>query len=172
MVNKLELIVPLNKKNIQLMIIIAPCMIAALFWWLSICIKFENIFNYYLISLAKLSIIGSILMFLIGFIFAIFLIQDNEPAAVLNEDGIRVKYFGLIAWENIDKMEPYKLIKSSVESIGIRVKNVSLYNQATLSGKSILLWSKIFGYPPIILSNLALENFEVINFANRFIKIN
>lgn len=99
-----------------------------------------------------------------------FFLSFKVPAAILDQNGIWVKNYNFIPWSNVEVFAPYIMFGDS-EVVGIRVKDVQdLSKKASFNGKLSILWSKISGYPHIMLSNLAVENKDVITFAHRYLK--
>lgn len=132
----------------------------------------------------KLSPCVSIILFIIKVILFLFIIifstsvlwismiNEDEPAAILDSEGIWIKEFGFIEWNYISKIDTYRYRDNVLlESIAIDVdKNFPLSRQATWSGKMRIFWSKLFGYPAILISSITIPNHEVIEFAQQFIK--
>lgn len=150
---------------------ICPIMIfAASYLWYS-CFALYPIAGSFITQFIQSILMLTIILFVIGFIYGLFNQKNNDPAAQLNHEGIRVKYFGFIAWSEIEELSEYQFQGVSVVGIGIRVHDLkSLSKQAAFSGKLGIFWSKIFGYPPIIIANIVLDNEQVITYAKRFIK--
>ena len=170
MINNQELTVPFNKESAKTGLAVCFFAILALFFFLLLSPGLKNIFGHYITLFIQSILVLGISLFLIGLISAIFLIKKVEPLARLNKDGIWVQYFGFIPWHQIDEFKEYSYKDSPIIAIGIRVKDLkALSKQASLGGKMGVFWSKIFGYPPIQLTSLAIDNEQIISFAQRFL---
>ena len=91
--------------------------------------------------------------------------------AIINQDGIWIKQFGIIPWPNIRSVAIYPVPGTPLEVIGIYIRDTALLSQqASIAGKLILLQSRLFNFPTISLDNIELENHVVIEFAKRFIR--
>lgn len=170
MQDNLELIVHFDNNNNKIGYIIL------LFIIFEFCVFYEksfllyDILGYYLTILVQIFLIFNIILFSLGFIINLFFIDYNEPATVLNKNGIWIKHFGLISWDNINKINI--LHKNHFEYIVVETKDSSkVFLQASLFGKLGFFWSKIFKNPPILISNISLKNHEVINFAKQFMEL-
>lgn len=164
-----ELIVPFNKEATKIGLIICSIMIGVLgySWYMSF--RLDTFFGFFISQIIRSILFFTLILFTIGVIYGLFMQKDSDPAARLSSDGIWVKHFGFIPWSEIEQFGEYAIAGTPMVAIGIRVKNLKLLSkQATLSGKSGVFWSKIFGYPPIIISNIALDNDQVIGYARRF----
>lgn len=119
--------------------------------------------NSLLISLA--------LFFLIGFFYASIVLKYNKPMAILDENGIWIKDYGFIDWNNISAMKTFIAPMTPIEVIGINLKDIAIqYKQSTWQGKLNFFWAKLFNrHYHIVLSNLELENYKIINFAKQCI---
>jgi hypothetical protein len=157
-----------NKINLALLTILS--VIAGLVFWLIFCFNLKAHINHCLLILLQATFIIAISFFLIGLAYGYFFKQD-EPAAILSSQGIWIKHYGLIPWDNIIQIRTYTLPNAPLEVIGIQAKNImSISVNASFAGKCGLFWAKLFGYQyQITLSCLALENDEVLDFARQFI---
>jgi len=107
--------------------------------------------------------------FLIGLVYSPFFMGYNGPAAILNKDGIWIKNYNFIYWEDIEEFSSYP-VTGTLEAIGIQVGNVKkLSKQSNLDAKIRIFWSRVFGTPHITLSNLDTENEKIIIFAHRYL---
>jgi hypothetical protein len=133
--------------------------------------KLHNYIGLYLTLLFQVILALLITLFLLGFIFTLQFLKQNKPAAILNKDGIWVNYYNFISWQDIDDFDTYMYKNLPIEFISISVKDIhKLSKNASLYGKIGIFWSKIFGYPPITLAGLELENDEIITFAKQLLK--
>lgn len=167
--NKIELIVPFNESNIKDILPALPFIAVGWGIWFGASLLLKPIIGFYLSFLLQSILIIFAALILFGFIYT-FLIDPNIPAAILNEDGIWVKNYCFIPWQDIDEIAPYTFGNVPIESIGIRVKDRSkLSKKSAFAGKCGVFWSRIFGYPHIIISNITVDNDQVISFAQQFI---
>ena len=166
-----KLVVPFNTSTYRTALLIMPFIIGVLYLFLINSYLLQNILGIYLTFLVHALLVIFLCMFLAAYINLFFLINNDSPAAVLSPEGIWIKNFGFLAWQDIHEFGPYIVPTTPIINLGIRVKDISkLSAQASFNGKCAIFWSKVFGYPPIILSNLALENDEVLCFAMRYLR--
>lgn len=171
MENTLNLIVPFNMHTYRVGLFIMPLVMGILYLFFIKSYLLKSLLGVYIAALIKVLLGIFLCLFLAAYINGIFLALSNTPAAILSSQGIWVKNFGLIPWQDINDMSPYVVSTTPIVNIGIRVKDISkLSGQASFAGKCAIFWSKIFAYPPVVLSNLALENDYVLGFAQRFMK--
>lgn len=162
--NQSELIVP-YKKDIHTstlsVALVIGCLIFQYSFFTQSDILHRNIkfaIYWFLVSLITL-ILAALLYF-------IYLSRGQKIAARLDRDGIWVHHYGFIPWDEITEFEPY--YQTPIVGIGIRVKDPEkLSKQSAFGGKSGVFWSKKFGYPHVILSNLEIANEEIIDFKNQ-----
>lgn len=95
----------------------------------------------------------------------------KEPVAVLSPEGILINRFSIIPWDNIAEINTYTFGGKPVNGLGVRLKNPSIvFKQSSFSGKCVLLWPKLLGLRyHIYLSCFALENQEILAFAQQFL---
>ncbi|MFZ5954182.1 MAG: hypothetical protein ACOYT8_03760 [Candidatus Dependentiae bacterium] len=112
------------------------------------------------------------LLVVVAATYTYFLIKNPEPAAIIDASGIWVKHYGHIPWDNIARISNYQWSSSSpFVQLGITLKDMELVRkQASIAGKMGIFWSKIFNYPPILISNIELPNQTVIDFAQQFLE--
>jgi hypothetical protein len=166
-----KLIVPFNKQQAQLLLTVCPYMVAFLCLLLLAAFGIEIIFGYYVRIIIQSILFSCIVLFLILFAYSSVQLHNDEPLAILDEQGIRIKHHGFIPWGNISEFAPYKVPGAPIEVIGIRVKNIPFFSKKTPFGlKSGMFWSKIFGYPPISLASLDMDNNQIVSFAQQFLK--
>ncbi len=93
---------------------------------------------------------------------------NQGTAAILNQQGIWIQHYNLIAWNDISEINTHVIAYTPIELIGIQLKDSQkIFLQASLAGKCNLFWAKIFKrHYHIPLSNLALKNEDILNFAN------
>ncbi len=127
--------------------------------------------GYYVIFSLKALIIFFIVSLAFAFVYNFFLSKSTIPVIIVNSRGMFIKHFGFIPWSNISEVDYYLGIPyKSGDAVGIRVKDTSLLNkQTTFSGKLTIFYSKKFGYPTIIVSNITIESHEIISFVRQFI---
>lgn len=126
---------------------------------------------YYLMSFL---LVGPLIFFCLVFLMMILGVisfpKKGDVVAILNQDGIWLVRFGLIPWKEIDEFDTYSDGRTPLKIIGIRVKNnKKISKQSTTAGKLHFFWSKLMGYPPIMIAGIALSNDEVIGFAKQFL---
>jgi membrane protein YdbS with pleckstrin-like domain len=101
----------------------------------------------------------------------ILLLRKAAPAAIFDATGITVKDFGLIPWENIEKVALYALpFMKSFKFVGIRCKDVAAVRaQASWAGKLKLLSPKFFGDYHLTLAHThAVSSTEIVLFAQHY----
>lgn len=171
MYNKKELVVPFNNSNNQFLVIFFPILIVICMLWYALILYFSGILPDIILIVLKAFVILGIAIFTLGFFSSLTFLFNTEPAAILNEKGIWVKYYGFIAWDEIQEIGLLQVGTIPVKSIGIRVyDNAALSKRAPFSGKMGIFWSKITGYPPINLANLAIENDVIIEFIKQYVE--
>ena len=167
--NRIELIVPFNRSDMQNILPALPFFVVGWMIWFGASFLLKPVIGFYLSFLIQSILIIFAALLLFVFIYASRL-DYNIPAAILNEEGIWVKNYCFVPWQDIDEIAPYSLGSMPIESIGIRVKDrAKLSKKSGFGGKSAVFWSRIFGYPQIIISNIAVDNDQVISFAKQFI---
>ncbi len=166
-----ELIVSTQSKNSLLSSLIVLISVIAACVALILVVSNSNI----------LGIIKHLLQGLLGLIISLFSIatfyilwcwNDTIPLARFTQDGVQLKYHGFVAWKDIERVSLYIVYSTPVECVAIEAKDYNmLFGQSTVSGKCALFWSRIFGYPHIILYNReGIKNQEIIDFANRYLR--
>lgn len=172
MSDQLELVVPFDKKNVWGTLFLAPFLMYMAYLLFQISSELKSVMGYWISFFMKSFFASSMALFGGMFIFSIFWLAIKGPIAVLNQKGIWVRNFGFINWREISEFGIYKTPSAPIETIAIRVNNLSLLQQqATFSGKCAIFWSKIFGYPPVFLASTAARNYEILVFAKRFIEV-
>jgi hypothetical protein len=104
---------------------------------------------------------------LFGFMSNFMAVINKGPVAVIDSKGIWVFEYGFMSWDNIEKVVRYAapMTGGELEFVAIQLKDVSpLHKQATLSGKFELLMAKIFGYYPVMITNAAVSNDDIMYF--------
>jgi hypothetical protein len=98
------------------------------------------------------------------------LIRKVEPTAIFNSTGIRVREFGLIPWENVEKVELYSFpFLKSLKFVGIRLKDVAAARaHAKWSGKFKLKTPKLFGDYHITLDHTTVSSTEILLFVRHY----
>jgi hypothetical protein len=168
-VNVHEIIIPLQKEGMKAGLAVLSFMIVMLLGFFYMSSGLYKYLGHYITFFLQSIIILTVLLFLIGLICGI--LQSNEPEdlARLTHQGIWVRYFGFIPWDDIAILDKFQY-GTPLISIGIRVKDLSkLSKQASFNGKMAIFWSKVFGYPPIIIANTTIDNETIMAFAKRFI---
>jgi hypothetical protein len=166
-----RLVVPNDKKSTYYFLAIGSLLIlscAVLFNFVSL---YENLIGHYLTNVFKGAILLLIAIFLIGIIYAIYLILSKQhTTAMLDQNGIWVRFFGFIPWDDVIYFNTWIVPGTPLETIAIQVKDPnSLFKQASFNGKVSLFWSKIFNNPHITIANITVPNEVIISFARNYI---
>lgn len=161
------------------------------------------IFNYYLfLNIAKASAFYEHLFFIKGktflaFIFLLvkillysfsysiifmgglilyFLISNflNNVVAVVNEEGVKVKYSGFIPWEYVDRIETYQAKYSPKAPIQLALwirLDKEIRKHLSIGTKMGIFWSKITRNPHITFGSMdSEENLRILEFAQECLK--
>lgn len=166
-----EHVIYFDKDRARKTLKVFPIMLYAFALSLGISLYLENLINNrilisFIVMIKSITIFFFVLL-LFAVLYIFFKMKNNDPIVILNQNGIWMKHYGLISWEDIEEIAPYLFLKAPIETIGIQVKNTSLLlKQSSFNGKMGIFWSKIFKRPHIILE----KNDEILNFAKRFIK--
>lgn len=130
------------------------------------------------IQLFLIALLCGFQLFLVArFIQFLKLLIDKKPIAILNHQGIWLKHYGLIPWNNVLAIEEYRIHKSvrasrNMWGLGIRLKDINpVMAQTSWMRKKLLKWSQRSGLYDIVLSNIDIEHKEVIRFAQPFMGI-
>ncbi|MBI2774946.1 hypothetical protein HYX58_02980 [Candidatus Dependentiae bacterium] len=162
-----ELVVNFDYKNIQQVRMIIPVMVVL--WFLVDSIQ-EPCLSFLPIIVIKFVIISCLVLLSLGSIYYFVLTRKNEPAAVLNNDGIWIIHHGFISWENISDICMHQALGAPLPIVAVNVRDPKAISaQSSFGGKCVLFWSKLFGYPHIFLANIDIENELVISFSKRYI---
>ncbi|MCK5633262.1 hypothetical protein KAH94_05900 [bacterium] len=171
-----ELIVHFDKRNYLSALVIMPTMILlmmiGLFVFLQANITFPGLFflNILIPFFVKAFLYVCIGLFLLLLIYAPFFLKYKGPAAILDKNGIWIKHYNFIPWENIEEFTSYSVVEAT-EFIGIQVKDVGkLSKQSSWDGKLRIFWTKFSGNYHITLSNLDTQYEDIIIFAHRYLK--
>src|SRR6185312_3893346 len=153
-----KIIIPLSKRKIILLTIVAFIFTAAPLWIL-IDTDSEQI---------KLAMIVGVLFFGICGIYALVKLFDKNPGLIITPDGLIDNASGLIKWEDITELEILNM-QYNIRFLLIFVKNPEFYLNKMSVPKKIFaqLNYKKYG-TPLSISSLALQcNFdklvEIIN---------
>jgi hypothetical protein len=167
--NNQKIIIPFQKEGMKAASAVFLFLIIILLGFFYLSTVLHKFLGHYITFFIQSIIAIMIALFLIGFIFAIFQNKEPEDLARLTNEGIWVRNFGFIPWNEIAIFDNFQYGTPMI-NIGIRVKDSKkLFKQANLSGKMAIFWSKIFGYPPIIIANTDMDNEQIISFARRFL---
>lgn len=168
--NNQEIIIPLQKEGIKAGLAVCFFMIVMLtgFFYVSNGL-YKYLGHYITFFLQSIILLGLVLMF-IGFVYVLLLSKEPEDLARLTSKGVWVRDFGFIPWEDIAILDKFQY-GTPLIYIGIRVTNsYKLAKQASFNGKMAIFWSKIFGYPPIIIAHIEMDHEQIIAFAHRFME--
>lgn len=165
MMNNREIIIPVPKEDMKAALPILFLM--TVIWGCSFYLS-KGLYKYlgHYITFFLQSILAIIfVLFLIICIYAILQSKEPENWARFNNQGVWVRYFGFIPWADIDVLDKFQY-GTPLVNIGIRVKDLKkLSKQSSFNGKMAIFWSKIFGYPPIVIGNTQMENEQIVAFA-------
>lgn len=167
----MKLIVPYNKEKLQ----IAPFFSFILFFTCFCLIIFSDSLKGYLgyisVFLMQVTMGGVAFLYLSASIYMIYFLQRDVPAAILNDQGIWIDNFNLIPWQDVTYVEKRYFYGVPLETIAIHVNNLNrIKGQANFAGKCRIFWGEVFQYPPILISNAAIDHDHIILFANEFMK--
>lgn len=166
--NDQEIIIPLQKEGRKVGLAVCLFMIIVLLVLFYLSSGLYKFLGHYISFFIQSIIALPLLLLLIGFILGILQSKEPEDLARLTNQGIWVRYFGFIPWNDIAIFDNFQYGTPMI-NIGIRVKDLKkLSKQATFSGKMAIFWSKIFGYPPIVIAHTEMDNEQLIAFARRF----
>lgn len=169
--NNEKLVVHFDKETRAAIIYIVPYALISFLFFYSFIYFLANAMSPFALTILYGVLFGGTALFFLLMLYGWWAFNDKQPAAILDAKGIWLPRFGLISWQEITDIAPYIIKGVPINTIGIRVKNLNrLSTQSTFAGKSGIFWSKLFGYPPIFLSNLDKSNKEIIVFARKFMK--
>lgn len=123
-------------------------------------------------ALFQILLFALIILLIVTSVSYLFLAPSmTEPVAIASEKGMYVRNFGLIPWKEIVEIAPYRYKQCPLESLGIRVNDrKTLSKQSSFQGSCQIFWSRIFGYPPILLSNIDTPYNVIIRYSEQFLK--
>ncbi len=159
-----KLIVAFNKKffkrTVRILFIQFLIQLALLFFLKSF--GWQLIFKY---------LIGIHTVLMIPSLFYMYkVLHTSEPAAILSEEGLWIRGYGSVPWNNISEFDMPYIMNFPTETIIVGLKTTkSVFAQAGFYEKINFVWAKIFGYTPVRLSNLDLPCQTVIDFAQQFL---
>lgn len=163
-----ELIVPVNRENSQWMaMLMAKVGIGALLLFILIRHFWNGFFG---LTIQVLLLLFTTIIFLTC-THHLLKLFSKTPAAIINQKGIWIKRFGLIAWDNIRDVRLYRILNDqTAEIIRIDIHDLKkLAKKARLGGRYDLLWTRLFKHPPVVLSNIDLPKAAVVAFAKQFV---
>lgn len=166
---KNTLIVPFDSNKFYFGVGVSLIVTLVLIFMLSLIPNLEPRIGPYLAIALQIALLFLITLFSFGLVYGFFW-NLEKPAAILSSEGIWLKDFGFIPWDNIAEINVYRIPTTPIDVIVVRLKDVtSISNQASFGGKCALFWAKIFKYKyHITLSCLALENDEIVAHAKHF----
>ena len=102
--------------------------------------------------------------------YGLYIVKAKGPTVIIDKNGIWIKYYNFIPWNNIEECNPY-IMFGTTEGIGLRIKNIQeAIENAERSGKLGLFWAKLFKrYYQITLSNLDISNDEILHFTKQYV---
>jgi hypothetical protein len=108
---------------------------------------------------------------LIFLFYTSYRFNRKTPMAIINEEGIWIKQFGIIPWNNIHILEKPIIHGIQIEALGIQVRDTQLLSkQASIAGHLIILESKILKCPTIVIDTIELNFDEITNFTDQFLE--
>lgn len=170
--NNKELVVPYDMQAMKAgigMLIILIAFIFLMFWASS---YFYILIGAYFTRVLKIALGIIIAMFVYTLLYTVWFVWVNDrPAAILSPEGIWVNRFNFIPWDNIQACPTFIYPGTPIEVVSIMVKDQKkLFKYASIGGKITLLWAKLFNYPHIILNSIAVENEEILTYAQAYVK--
>lgn len=163
-----------NKQDSLLISIQSTALVACLVLFLYLLPQTRNFIlcmNFLAAKIVKIFFYCSISLFSFALLHIPFLMLDKAPLAILDQEGISVKHFGFIAWNEIEKFTLHQPPGKKKSSIEINVKNPNLLSkQADWQGKLSLFCGKIVGNYHMTFSNINIQNQKVKSFAQQYIK--
>ncbi len=131
---------------------------------------FFNFICYLVILCLRISAYCGIILFSVGTIFGLYSFFYKAPVAILNKDGIWIKYYCFVSWEDVKEINLYSMVTAgAMAAVGINVRDRELlFRKSRLGGKIGLFWAKLFGYYHIIISNTDISGEEILFFARKY----
>ncbi len=123
--------------------------------------------------------IAFIFMGLTIFLFSIILFtflsfSKNNVMAVVNEKGLKLKFYNFIPWEYVERIEEYKSSYSPQAPIQLALwlkTDKQTRKNLSFSAKMGIFWSKITGYQHITFGGMdSEENLRILEFAQDCLK--
>jgi len=116
--------------------------------------------------LLRYLIVLFLIIMIITVLYGLWIRNDDQPVAILDEKGIWMSRHGLIYWDEIKDVVIYHGPSPEIRLVGIWLNDpANISRQSTFSGKMELFWPKIFSYPHITISNITTDVDEVVRFA-------
>ena len=178
--NRSRLIINFNKKIIVNILFVFGVLIIILFLFLSSAVSF--------FIKALIFLFLSLLLLTFVYYFLEF-VRSFRPIASMTSNGIWLRYFNFIPWNNIESIDlsfqgfipkfSEKYLGEQDKVIKIKFKNISEIKNITFMGKISLFWPKIFKIQhvtlvpriqDIVLDETFVDGCEVLKFANQYIK--
>ncbi len=170
--DKKELVVPYNIQAMKVGIGMVAMIIAFLFLMFWASTYFYILIGAYFTRVIKIALGIIIFFFVYTFLYTLWFVWVNDnPAAILDSEGIWVNRFNFIPWEDIKACPIFTYPGTPIENVSIMVKDQKkLFKSANIGGKITLLWAKLFNYPHIILNGVTVENEDIILYAHAHMK--
>ncbi len=165
-----EIIIPFHKEGMKAGLAVCFFMIVMLTGFFYLSNGLYKYLGHYITFFLQSIIVLTLVLLIIGFISVLLLKNEPEDLAKFTNKGVWVRDFGFIPWEDIATLDKFQY-GTPLINIGIRVNDsYKLFKQASFNGKMAIFWSKIFGYPPIIIAHLEMDHEQIIAFAHRFME--
>lgn len=138
----------------------------------------KNIFILsFLNFLLKIISFGAIVFFVVIILFVLYSIisiKKNNIIAIINEQGLKLKFYNFIPWEYVDRVErfqPKYSLKAPIQiALWIR-SDKEIRKHLSIGTKMGIFWSKITGYQHITVGSIDSEqNLKILEFAQECLK--
>jgi hypothetical protein len=127
--------------------------------------------------LLKIASFGLIAFFGSGILFALYALislKINNVLGVVNEQGLKLKYYNFIPWEYVDKIETYQSKNSPMAPVQLALwirLDKEIRKHLSIGAKMGIFWSKITGYQHITFGSMdSEENLRILEFAQECLK--
>ncbi len=143
---------------------------------LSIIGKVYNIPSRDGVKIFILGVLGCLLIFLLIRLFQFLkLYISKTPAMIINSEGLWIKEFGIIPWQNITQIEEYNPFKvpfgfeNNMSALGINLHDTALVlENASPIGKRALRLALYSKKHHITLMDMDTQVHEIVNYAHQF----
>jgi len=139
-----ELIIHFDKKSGRLMLILLPILFTFMFEFVlvpinSLLTAMNRSYFFCVILLLEIIIAFFLAILVYTYFFLLTQMKDKQPVAILNKQGIWIKWHGTIPWKHIEVVGPYlEIIPQKVQEAGIIVGIKIKKKFTTFSTQTIL----------------------------------